>query len=194
MCLTLARAFDAITLPPLHSSVHTSAPGWVKQCSLVPGKPPFMNSFFDWDMCFRFQILTQIDFGKCNCFISQGPSELNVLLSAIIRVQQECLKYFSVPWLLSPNKFWLLNFAVIRTIFVTSKVYFGFSLVSEFWHDDMMILPANRSPRRVAAFLSQWLCWLRQQRWNTDRKFMSMISFAYIFIKLFEQKLKRSFP
>lgn len=125
MCLTLAGAFDAITLPPLHSSARTSALGWVKQCSLVPGKPPFTNSFFDGDMCFRFQILTQIDFGKCNCFISQGPSELNVLLSAIIRVQQECLKYFSVPWLLSPNKFWLLNFTVIRTIFVTSKVYFA---------------------------------------------------------------------
>ena len=77
MCLTPARAFNIITLPLLHSSEDGSAPRWVKQ---FPG-PTIYGFFFLMGMFFRFQILTQMDLGKCNSFISGGPSALNVLFN-----------------------------------------------------------------------------------------------------------------
>lgn len=66
MCLSPARAFNMITLPLLHSSEDGSAPRWVKQ---FPG-PTIYAFFFLMGMFFMFQILTQMDLGKCNSFIS----------------------------------------------------------------------------------------------------------------------------
>lgn len=105
------------------------------------------------------------------------------------------LSTFFAPRLLSPNNFWLLSFIVVSIFLALQKHIFRITyFASVQWLASDITLIIKHSPRQVTFSLSMVLL-LRQQRWNNwlevyaDNRIL-----AYIFIRLFEQKLKGSFP